>query len=44
VAELRNEDVNGVRVGAKVFAHLDRAQVFSPDGTEQAASDELAAL
>ena len=44
VAELRNEDLDGVRVGERVFAHLDRAQVFSPDGTEAAASDELAAL
>lgn len=33
-----------LRVGERVFAHLDRAQVFSPDGTEAAASDELAAL
>jgi sulfate transport system ATP-binding protein len=44
VAELRPEDVNGVKVGERVFAHLDRAQVFSPDGTEAAPSDELAAL
>jgi sulfate transport system ATP-binding protein len=43
VAELRNEDIDGVRVGARVFAQLDKAQVFSADGKE-AVSDELAAL
>ncbi|HEV2757213.1 MAG TPA: sulfate/molybdate ABC transporter ATP-binding protein [Actinomycetota bacterium] len=44
VAELRNEDVNGVAVGARVYADLGKAQVFSPDGSEAIASDELAAL
>jgi sulfate transport system ATP-binding protein len=44
VAELRNEDVNGVAVGSRVFAELDKAQIFAPDGSEAVGSDELAAL
>jgi sulfate transport system ATP-binding protein len=44
VAELRNEDVDGVRVGAHVFADLEKAQIFAPDGSAATGSDELAAL
>ena len=41
VAQIRNEDLNGLRSGLQVFVDLDRAKVFAPNGARDV-SDELA--
>jgi sulfate transport system ATP-binding protein len=43
VAYLPSERLNGIQVGSAVYADLRNAKVFSPDGDEPVASDELAA-
>jgi sulfate/thiosulfate transport system ATP-binding protein len=43
VAHLPSESLNGIEVGRAVFADLNNAKVFAPEGDHQAASDELAA-
>ena len=43
VAELPNDDLNGLEQGGRVYADLRNAKVFAPDGRESL-SDELAGL
>ncbi|MBA3430277.1 MAG: hypothetical protein H0U16_02195, partial [Actinobacteria bacterium] len=44
VAQVGNEDVNGLGSQREVHVDLARAQVFSPDGAASLGSDELAPL
>jgi sulfate transport system ATP-binding protein len=43
VAHLPSDRLNGIEVGGAVFADLNNAKVFAPEGDHPAASDELAA-
>jgi sulfate/thiosulfate transport system ATP-binding protein len=44
VAQVQNEEINGMRSGQSVYVDLEKAKVFVPEGTHLADSDELAAL
>jgi sulfate transport system ATP-binding protein len=44
VAQLRNEDLDGIRPGDEVFVDLEKANVFAPDQRGGVGSDELAAV
>jgi sulfate transport system ATP-binding protein len=44
VAQLRNEDLDGIRPGDEVFVDLEKANVFAPDQKGSLGSDELAAV
>jgi sulfate transport system ATP-binding protein len=44
VAQVRNEEMNGVRIGERVYVDLDKAKVFAPEGSHVPTSDELAAV
>jgi sulfate transport system ATP-binding protein len=44
LAQVRNEEVDGLRAGEEVYVDLDQAKVFAPEGTEVADSHELAAV
>jgi sulfate transport system ATP-binding protein len=43
VAHLPSERLNGIQVGSAVYADLNNAKVFAPEGDQSAPSDELAA-
>jgi sulfate transport system ATP-binding protein len=44
IAQLRNEDLDGIKPGDEVFVDLEKANVFAPDLRSDLGSDELAAV
>ena len=44
IAQVRNEEIAGLRAGARVYVDLDKAKVFAPEGATLADSHELAAV
>jgi sulfate transport system ATP-binding protein len=44
VAQVRNDDLDGMETGQLVYLDLDHTQVFAPEGSPVLPSDELASL
>ena len=44
VAQVRNDDLDGMGTGQRVYLDLDHTQVFAPEGSPALPSDELASL